>query len=219
MKTLQKVLLLGSFIYVSSTAHAGLIQISNPDASYVAATTNIAITQPDGTDITSLSDGVLTIDFSHVREVHTVPSGGWSTWSSPPDSETDAPRVLTADNYNSSLSSLTLTFSNPVNIFGVEAEGDPFDIRTFTASFFNGINLVGSFTRDINGAAGARLLAASASGGDIFTSVTISTNVDFALAQFRYSLASASIPEPGSLALLSIGIATVGFLRRRRTAQ
>lgn len=205
MKSLLSFFILSMF---ASVAHAGLIQISNPDASYLGTTTNIAITEPDYAAISSLSDGTLTVNSSNTLGVYTVPSS-WSSWSSPPYSESATPRVLLSP------SSLTLTFSNPVNIFGIEAQGNPFDMRTFTVSFFNGLDLVGTFTRDIHGDAGARLLAASATGGDVFTRVAISTDTDFGIAQFRYGLATTNVPEPGTLVLLGIGTAGAAFSRRR----
>jgi hypothetical protein len=204
----------------AGVSRAGLIQILSPDAAYQGSSAVIPITGPDGTDLTSLTDGILTITFSHIREVHTVPGGGWNTWSSPPDSEDATPRVLSADNLDPSLSSLTLTFDRPLSTFGVEAEGELFDVRTFTATFFNGANAVGSFSRDIGGDADARLLAASATGGDLFTGVTIASDTDFALAQFRYGLTpAAAVPEPGGLTLFGLGVLGLwGYARRHRRA-
>lgn len=215
MKTILKFALM---LILSSVAKAGLLQIPAPDASYLSTTTNIAITSPIGTDLVSISDGLMTINFSHIREVHQVPIDGWATWSSPPYSESTTPVVLVADGYNPLFTSVTLNFSSAVDVFGIEVEGDPFDIRTFTASFFNGSSLVDEIVLDVYGESGARLLAASATGSDVFTSLVISTDIDFALAQFRYHVATASIPtttlgspstsisEPDSLMLLGLGI-------------
>jgi hypothetical protein len=210
-------LAVGLVITTAGSSRAGLIQIMDPDAAYQGSSSVIPIAAPDNTDLASLTDGLLTITFSHFREVHTVPNGGWGTWSSPPNSESATPRVLSADNLDPALSSLTLTFNQPLHTFGVEAEGELFDVRTFTATFFNGATPVGSFSRDINGDANARLLAAIATDGDVFTSVAISTDIDFALAQFRYGLtAPAAVPEPGGLTLLGLGVLCLGGYGWRR---
>ncbi|HEX8199178.1 MAG TPA: PEP-CTERM sorting domain-containing protein [Isosphaeraceae bacterium] len=213
-------LLIGLVLATPRESVAGLVQLFDPEATYQGASTLIPITGPDNNDVDSLGDGVLTIDFSHTREVHSVPGGGWNTWSSAPDAESATPRVLGGDNFDISLSSLTMTFDRPVYLFGVEAEPETFDTWTFTATFFNGGDVVGSFSRDIFGSAGARLLAARATDGDLFTRVDVTTGTNFALAQFRYSLTPVTVPEPSALLLLGLGsLGLGGYIRRRRAAR
>lgn len=195
---------------VTHLANAGLVQISSPDAAYQLATVKIPITVVDGSDMTSLTDGNVTFAFSHIREARTV-GVGWATWSSPPDSESATPRVLVPDNY-AALTDLTISFSSPLSTFGVEAEPNNFSLQSFTATFFNGANVVGSANYTINGSSGAQLIAASATGGDVFTSVNISANDSFALAQFRYAEA---IPEPATGAVLALSLAACAARRRR----
>jgi hypothetical protein len=85
---------------------------------------------------------------------------------------------------------------------------------------------VGTITRNVHGNAGALLFAAmdgTLSSESIgitsvvqFTSVQISSNVGFAIANLRY--AGAAVPEPSSLAML-LGAGVVGLIwtvRRRR---
>ena len=201
-----------TMVLLCSPARAAINPIPQPDASYQARTTKINIVDPDFTDLTSITDGTLTITFSAIREVHTVPGGGWSTWSSPPNSESSTPRVLTADNYDPSATTLTLSFSQPLLTFGVEAEPDPFSVHTITADFYNGATLVGSISLGVDGNAGARLFAADATGGTQFTSVVFTSDADFALAQFRYSL----VPEPSTWAIFIVGAVMMVGIRLRR---
>ena len=236
-KSLLLSVVLAACLVATPTVDAGLIQISSLDAKYLAVTTNISILSSirDYTNVTSLADESLTVNFSDKQNVRTV-GVGWNTWSSAPYSESATPRVL----YGYS-GSLTIHFSQPLDIFGIEAEPNPYSLQTFTTTFFNNRNAnpVGSFSQNIHGFAGARLLAASANDGSVFTSVTISAPRDFAVGQFRYRLASTTvsesvpvaalitaipepasnitvIPEPAPLALLGVGLTGLGFVRRRQ---
>jgi len=207
-------LLVGTGMMLQSTsASAAFNPIPNPDAGYQGSTTNIALTAPDGTTLTSINDATLTIGFDANRDVHSVPGGGWASWSSPPFSETATPRVLSAFNYDPTAITLTLTFSQALATFGAEVEPDPFSIHNISAAFFNGALLVGTIALDLDGNSGARLFAANATGGDMFTSVVFTSDADFALAQFRYAV----VPEPSTWAIMSLGaIMLVGLMRFRR---
>ncbi len=207
---------IAQFLFVvllgASVCQAGIIQYTNPDASYTGATTLLPITVTNDTVVSSLSDGTLTMTISPSSVAHTVPGGGWSTWSSSPYSETSTPRLL-AD-YSST--SVWLNLSTPLFIFGFEAEPDPFGLYGITADFYNGGTLVGSITRTVEGSAGARLFAAQTT--DLsFTSVHVTSGVDFGMGQFRYAPGEA-VPEPASWLLLAAGGAGLLLWRRRRTA-
>lgn len=207
-------LLVGIGVMLQSTsANAAFVVIVNPDAPYQASTTKIPLTAPDGTTVTFINDANLTISFDAMRDVHTVPGGGWATWSSPPFSESSTPRVLTAFQYDPTATTLTLTFNHPLSTFGAEAEPDPFSIHPITASFYNGGGLVGSISLNVDGNSGARLFAAHATGADQFTRVVFTSDADFALAQFRYVL----VPEPSTWAMMSLGaIMLIGLVHFRR---
>jgi len=165
--------------------------IAQPNAAYVAETTNLKGAIPaDGTSITSLSDGSETVTFSSSVVAATVPSGGWSTWNSPPATESAIPRVLT----DIGATSLTMTLSKPAVIFGFEAEGDNFSTQTLTATFMSGATTIGSIPLSVNGNSGALLFAATTN--TAFTSVVLSAPAGangFAIAELRYDPAATTL--------------------------
>lgn len=226
--TLIKILIstvLGIFIclVMETRATAAFIPIPQPNAAYLASTTLIPITAPDLTVINSLSDATLTASFSTGLQARTVPTT-WATWSSPPNSETPTPRVLKTPGLGSTL--LTLTFSKPLSIFGLEAEPDP-DVNNpifnMTATFYNGATLLGTISMPVGGNAGARLFAAQVTSptGPITSMDITAGTTDFAIAQLRYQLApaSTSVPEPGTWMGLATGlVALLGYRRLRHSS-
>ena len=150
-----------------------------PDAAYQASTTLIGLASiSDGTPLGSITDGTQTVTFDTILTKETV-GAYWSTWSSPPFSESSAPPILVSGG-----ASLALSLALPSSIFGFELEPDPFGPHDFTADFYSGATLVGSIAQTVDGNAGARLFAASTDGS--FDRVVITGTVDFAIAQVRY---------------------------------
>jgi hypothetical protein len=174
-----------------STADAGLVSISQPDAAYVSDTNLIPVPGGDFGVFMSITDGAQTVNFDIPFVSLTVP-GTWSAWGLPPDTEGSTPHVL----WSVEPTTATLTFQDAVT-FGFELE--PARVAApFTAEFFDGAVSLGSITRDVDAVAGARLFAATTTTG-AFDRVIISGPEDFAIAQVRYAVASQAIPEPASL--------------------
>jgi hypothetical protein len=167
----------------------------NPDATYQAETARLNITVPDFTRVSSLSDGTETATLSLPGDARTVPTGGWRTWSSPPDSESATPRLLYAGG-----ASETISLSVPVATFGIEVEPNSFMPPTFdvTATFKDsGGDIIGVITRTTSGQAGARLFAGTVLSGNPISSVTLTIDAaaqGFGVAQFRYATATPSGP-------------------------
>lgn len=209
-----------------TSAFAQLTTISSPTSSYTGATTLFTIAVPDGTAVPSLTAGGETVTFtaSPTLTAHTVPNGGWATWNSPPLTESATPRVLT--NYSST--TVTLTFSAPIGVFGCEVEPDPFSAHTITATYMNGISTIGSVSRSVNGSAGALLAAASSA--QPITSVVITSDVDFAMAQLRFAgvgvnfsggaaVPALSFPMLVILCVLLLGTGAVMAMSRKNSAR
>jgi hypothetical protein len=199
-------------LLLAACAHASsFTAISQPDASYTSGTTLIPIVGLDESIVQSISDGTLTISFTNDSGGLVVNTVGddWSTWGSPPNTESGTPRVL----WTQGDFSVVMDFDAPLTTFGFEAEPDSLGAETLDAQFFSGSTQVGDISLNVDGNGGAMLFAATS---DLpFTSLALSSpNDDFAAGQFRYALAA---PEPG-VGLLS-GCALVGLfgppLRRK----
>jgi hypothetical protein len=189
-----------------SAARATFTPIPQPDAAYLAATSVLELTDPDFSALSSLSNGSFSVAFSTDLVALTVPDT-WTTWGSPPNTESSTPRVL----WTQGATSLTLDLSNPVGIFGVELQPNTGFPSTGTADFYSYGNLVGSITLDVDGNGGARLFAGQ--DNPPITSVIFNVNDDFAISRIRFG---AVVPEPGAVALLFGMSGGLLLLRRRR---
>jgi PKD repeat protein len=80
-----------------------------------------------------------------------------------------------------------MTLSQPVTTFGFELEPNPFTTITYNVQFIlmSGGTVIGTITIPVNGYAGARLFAASVTGGS-FDQIVINGAREFAIAQVRY---------------------------------
>jgi hypothetical protein len=189
----------------------GFTPISTPGGSYTTSTTLIPITQANNTVLGSITDGVQTLTLSTPLTVHTVPGGGWSTWGSPPNTESATPKVL--GTYNA-VTSETITLSAPSYTFGFEIEPDTFSVFSITAAFMSGATTLGSVTRSVNGAGGALLAAASTTTPITSVVLTIPAGANgFAIAQIRYNatppggLSTVPAPALGLPGLCALGMA------------
>jgi hypothetical protein len=209
-----------AFGFVALPAFGQLTPIPQPTAAYTSATSLVPITVPDGTTVTSLTNGSQTITLgsvvpsSSIFAARTVPSGGWSTWGAPPNTESSTPRVVAT---YTATTSLTLTLAVPATTFGFEVEPDSFAVFTISADFYSGARFLGTVSQSINGSAGA-LLAAGSSAYPI-TSVVITAPSGangFAMAQFRSggAVPGVAIPTLSSTVLMGLGglLAAAGAL-------
>lgn len=153
--------------------------ILKPTPAYLAATTKIDISGlPNGSMHDFITDGDVKVHFSTpLTKTGPVPDG-WSTWSSPPFSESANPDVLITGEQTS----LTMQLSKPVAIFGFELEPNFFETFAYTADFYLGGKLVDSITRNVSGDAGARLFARA---GEPIDRVVVAGPDSFAIAQIR----------------------------------
>ena len=192
-----------------AAARADFLMIPEPLPGYLDATHKIPITGPDFNFVSSITDGIQTVSFSSALETRTVP-GTWFIWGSPPETESSSPRVL----WTGTSSTLTMDFTDPSTVFGFEAEPNEFAVDSITAQFFGSAGLEGTITRDVNGFGGALLFAAQST--DPFTSVVVTSNVDFGIAEVRYAVSGYAIPEPGTFLLVACG--ALYIVKRKLTA-
>jgi hypothetical protein len=200
-------------IAVAGQLSAALVQIAQPNAAYTSSTNLLPVTAPELSNVNSLTDGIFTATFSEPLQVATVPTN-WFNWGTPPTVESATPRVLITPGTTATL--LTITFSQAVSVFGLEAMPDAFGTTQMTENFYNGATNIGSIVLSPDGSVSALLFAASST--TPITSVDITAvGTDFAVANLRYSLAT-TVPEPGTWMGIMTGLGLIVALRRRKLA-
>lgn len=147
-------------------------------------------------------------------------SGGITAWSSPSAwSETSPEYILFGEfGVGEPASALTFNFADPVNFFGAYFWLGDFGAGNFTVNFDNGssqtinlpsgpsgIGFVG-FIDDMNLVSSVEFRT---------DPISNSLNLGVAIDDVRFGVAS-SVPEPGSLALLGLGLAAFGVRRQRQ---
>lgn len=188
---------------------AAFIVIPQPNAGYTSSTTLIPVTAVELSNVNSINDANLTVSFSDPLQVATVPTN-WFSWGSAPAVENSAPRVLITPGTGATV--LTLTFSQALSVFGLEAMPDAFGVTSMTETFFNGATNLGTISLNPDGSVSALLFAASSS--TPITSVQITAaNTDFAIADIRYAVAA---PEPNTWIGLGTGLAFIAAYARKR---
>ena len=168
-------------VVFTARADAGFVPIPQPDATYLGQTTLLPVSGLDFDTVSSLSSGGLTVSFDAPLVALTTPTT-WSSWGSPPDVESSTPRVL----WTNGVTSLTITLSDPVGLFGFEAQPNTQVVSSMLASFFLGTTLIGEIPLDVDGSGGAKLFAASST--TPFDTVVLSSTDDFAIAQIRVAV-------------------------------
>jgi len=195
-------------------AIADFIPIAQPDSTYVNSTSLISLSgfASGTTNITSITDGVQTLQFSQAQTSAAIGSG-WATWGAPPFTESSTPQLLFKINY----SNLVIDLQQASKTFGLELQGNDFSIQSFSVDFLDASSvLVGTITQNVNGSGGARLFAAMTNTNP-FTRIRINAAVaanGFAMAQYRYS--AAAVPEPASYAIMAQALLGAGYFRYRR---
>jgi hypothetical protein len=196
---------LGILTLDTCVAHAAFVPIAQPDAAYLSESTLMPFSAADFDVVSSLSSGSFSVTFDTDLVALTVPTT-WASWGTPPNVESSTPRVL----WTNGATSLTLTFTQSVELFGIEAQPNTSVVSSIDASFFAGANLVGEIAMDVDGDGGARLFAASST--TPFDKVVLTSTDDFAIAQVRAGI----VPEPSSLTMLVLGSVIVATAARKR---
>jgi PEP-CTERM motif len=185
-------LTLAALAGLASAARGGFVVIPQANAAYLASTFAFDIPS-SGPAVQSLVADNLTITFS-------------------------APMtpVTTATLYSQQQSSRVLTFSEPVETFGLMMSPNftLFFPVSMTAEFFNGDTLLGTISHNVS--QHNPVLFAATDTTTPFTSVqlsTVSSAEGFLISNVRAEIAT---PEPASVVLLSLGlIGVIGYGRRR----
>jgi hypothetical protein len=140
-----------------------------------------------------------TVNFSELMN-HWEIGAGWATWS----------HGYTGDVYRTPFDVFTVSLTLPAltSAFYLYAEPAPFEVWTITATSQDGTVV----SQNVDGYGGASYYGFWASGGDLISTITVSSGVRFAVGEFGIAV----IPAPGAILLSSIGVGIVGWLRRRR---
>jgi hypothetical protein len=112
-------------------------------------------------------------------------------------------------------SSMTITFSNPINNFFLDLYNGQVTADTFTVSDNAGRST--TVTIDSNGNGGLSLISFPAV-GNIITITTSDPSYDYSIDNIGFNQATPGVPEPAAWALMLVGFAGLGAALRQRRA-
>jgi hypothetical protein len=140
-----------------------------------------------GEQLSSVTDGTLTLEFDNDMKKREVGSCVWTVWDIYPNVESSTPHML----FSNSQNSVGISLSTPVTTFGFELLTNQFfGPFTIQVEFFSGVNLIGNVTREIfsdPAVGGARLFAAKTNASfDYILIQAIDPSSGFGFGQFRY---------------------------------
>jgi PEP-CTERM motif len=143
------------------------------------------------------------IGFS-IPMTHFEIGSGWATWS----------HGYAGDVY-ATFDFATMTLTMPANTaaFYLYAEPNDFALYDFTVTTDTATMTV----TNVDGFGGANGFGIHTTAGELITSITISTTDTSGFAIGEFGIATA-VPEPATMALFGLGLAGLGFTRRRKTA-
>jgi PEP-CTERM motif-containing protein len=202
-KHLSLAVVAAAALLMASTAQAGIVWFSPLDPTAAAPGTIGQYTlvafgddlRPNGgvvSDVASPLGGV--VGFS-TPLTHSEIGAGWATWS----------HGYTGDVYFST-TTLTLDLPDGIGAFYFFAEPNPFAPFTITASVGGSI-----LSQVVDGFAGAKIFAVYTDDGLQIDSISISSDVDFAVGEFG----AAPVPEPSTLLLMGAGLLATRMRRRK----
>jgi len=141
------------------------------------------------------------VSFDRAMSHRTVP-GSWATWS----------HGYTGDVYwTNGATDVTLTMPSDVGAFYLYGEPNPFDVYQMMATAQDGTT---SGWINVSGSSGAHGFGFYGTGGSLITSIQVRSTVDFAVGEFGIA-AGAPVPAPGAVLLIGLGLASIGWIKRR----
>lgn len=202
-KHLSLAVVAAAALLMASTAQASIVWFSPLDATAAAPATLGQYTMTAFGDDARPNLGVVSDVASPLGGVvgfstpltHTEVGSGWATWS----------HSYTGDVYFST-TSLTLDLPDGVGAFYFFAEPNPFAPFTITASVGGS-----SFSQVVDGFHGAKIFAVYTDDYAQIDSISVSSDVDFAVGEFG----AAPVPEPSTLLLMGAGLLATRMRRRK----
>lgn len=206
--------LCGILVCAATAAHAGAIQLAGPTA-LSPSDAIFAYSDADGSayanTVTYAAAGN-TITIATSNNTLTRYTVGVDYFFSAFPNGT--PILYYGDNFGANAPA-TLSFGAPVSEVGFNLEDAASGDYTITFTAFNGVTALGTFTSSGNDPNSLGFVGVAATSGDAITRLGISDNRGNNLT-FGPITFGTTIPEPGSLALIAVGLVGLVGMRRQR---